>query len=248
MSRKLLTFSNKYCKVFTKGGTMLKYTKTITRRDFLKVSLAGLAGITTLSPIISGCAALTSPPVRKVAKTVLQHFAEFIIIAGLRKASEYFDDWMAGLDSESQNTVNITNQKMENAGFIYYNTSVYYNNNVILYGVENTDAFNSCVPFYSDGISLVEGPALMGIALAGQYWQSSNVHPADGLIPLYPYQDDGSQFEKSFSKPYGWKTPAGELEMNYESDYANKKGLVSVVARENNGGILHGEDYQIDFV
>ena len=222
--------------------------RILTRREFLKVGATGLISV-TFAPLLGSCSFASSPAVQEGAKKVVDYVIEFAVLVGLKKASETVEEWIQGLDESSRQTVDDTNTKMAEAGFTNYKTPVYYNNTVIFYGVENQDQFNACVPFYSaEGIPLVEGPALMGIALSGKDWSSSSVSAADGLIPLKAYQDDGSQFEVSFPKPFQYKTNAGTLSMTYEADTNNKKGLISVVATDNNGGVLHGQDHVISWV
>jgi hypothetical protein len=146
------------------------------------------------------------------------------------------------------------NNQMAQGGFTQYITNVYQYvlpmNVITFYCAAPASGFIGCAPFLrQDGRALVEGPVITGLSLSAQNWQSTAVPPADGLLILKASADNtSSNFNKTSPRPYVFRTPAGTLEMQYSTTYPQEqKGLVSVVAKKDNGGVLHGEDYLINW-
>ncbi len=221
------------------------------RRQFLKVSATGLVSV-AFSPWLISCGAAAvgggGVVAGLAAKTVSEWLADFVGAVGVNIVADSVVDWVKGLDPDKRNETERVNNAMISNNFNVFNTPVYGHRNTIFYGVGNQDGFNACTPFFAGNGAdnpLIEGPILMGIAIAGTRWNNAEATAADGLIPTRQYQNNGSQFERSLSAPFHYDTNAGTLDVAYRADPTNRKGKISLVAAHPNGGTLWGEDYDI---
>jgi len=230
----------------------------MSRRQFLKtgITLVSGAAITmSLGGTLVGCGGEAAPlfaATLSAAKPVTQWVKEFAEKIGVALIAGFIPDWVSGAAGQFSADAREANNMMQSAGFNVYATSVYqYSfsaNTITFYAMGQNTGFDACAPFLrNDGKALVEGPVLMGLALSALNWQSTDVHPADGLLLTKALQNVGSNFNKTEPNPFRFYTPAGSLAIQYSSDTAKQQGLVSVVAKKDNGGELHGEDYLINW-
>ncbi|MCI0562707.1 MAG: hypothetical protein MN733_29860 [Nitrososphaera sp.] len=222
------------------------------RRDFLKNAGVGLIWLLG-SPLISACsaAAQVAAPAAHLGKKALWEFvADFAVQIGSGVVAESVNRWIAGRSTNEQQHLDEVNAFMADHGFTDLSHTTVFSNrgDVYFYHVGHELGLNGCVPFFTPGTGtvLVEGPFLVGTALAAGDWDNARgVTPAEGLIPREAYQDGGMQFEASMEKPFYYRTDAGWLAINYEANPEEKRGYVGVVAERDNGGKLFGRDYEL---
>jgi hypothetical protein len=231
------------------------------RRQFLRTSALFVGGA-LITYTLGGCGAEAVPVVAPVAAAVLgaggrtvgqllEAFAKYIAAPILTSTVA---DLLSNGVADLANNARDANNKMQQGGYTQYVTNVYQyvvpSNIITFYCAGPVNGFLGCAPFLrlNGEKALVEGPVITGLSLSAQNWQSTDVPPADGLLIIKALQSTPSDFNKSSPGPYTFQTPAGTLEMQYTSHYPQEqKGLISVVAKKDNGGVLHGEDYWLQW-
>lgn len=142
---------------------------------------------------------------------------------------------------------------MINSGFLNSdNRKVYEKNGVYFYEFGHEDGFNGCAPFF-DGFKheppMVEGPSLMGLALAAEELRGKNSSSsvAKALIPIEEKQrPDQNAFGSNYNREYVALTDFGSIIIDYNNHGANK-GMVIISVRNREGVQEYGRQYDIVF-
>jgi hypothetical protein len=159
--------------------------------------------------------------------------------------------WLSSLSGEKGAVANQADEVMVNAGFPYKASKVRNIDAVWTkpdcYGVHNRDESNACLAFVhryapsSYDFLIVEGPFILGMALAYENWNSST-SAARGIIPISGPQAAGGDFLTD-TGAVEWETDAGSIEMAYSA--SGRQPVLSVVSRHDNGGVLFGSDFAL---
>jgi hypothetical protein len=186
--------------------------------------------------------------------TVLQWLLRFATSVGSNIVADSVANWMRNLNNRNKQVVSGANQMMKRDRFEIYDQDIVNlsANNIHFYGVYHRNGLNACAPFYTVNPGgelkteiMLDGPPIVGLALSAADWDNRQVSKADGLVPL-----KGNRTLSIFSAPQGQpvnaKTAAGNVEIGYWSD-RRSKGVVSVVSRKDNGGVLFGADYELNW-
>jgi hypothetical protein len=225
------------------------------RREFITRGVTGLTAV-TLGPLIvsrEGEVAASSAVSAVAAghKTVAHWLSDFVLAAGIGTIFDSVLEWLSSLGSTERAEAERVNSLMASSGFIILDSPVYAHGNNFFYYAINQDGFNACAPFFvgnEESNPLIEGPALMGIAVSGLDWTNPDVSAADALIPNRQYQTNGSEFGVSLEYPLHYDTNAGTLDIGYTAYPNTREGTISVVASHSNGGLLYGADHDIMWV
>jgi hypothetical protein len=223
------------------------------RRRFIK---AGIISGLALSPLMISCGAAAPalspviiPPIASVAgKTVAEYLIEFVTGVAINIVSSSVSDWMTSLTGSQKDNVNRAEQDMRNMGFSIYATNVYnFANSVVFFGMSQPNGPDTCVTFMGKhAISLVEGPALMGIALSGKYWDVPNIEAPSALLPIKAHQAEVSDFNTNSSQPFRYDTPSGNMNIAYQANPSTQEGKVRVQSIVNNQ-LIHDKTFGISW-
>lgn len=225
------------------------------RRRFFKVSVVS---VITSSPLLAACggeipaaAPLAAPAVEAFSlagKTVAEYLIKFAEEVGIEILASEVADWLKGLAGQQGKAAREARDDMQKMDFVNYVTKVYnFNNSVIFFGMSKKQGPDTCVSFMAKrAISLVEGPALMGIALSGLSWDAKNVASPAALLPIKAHQTEISTFENSSSQPFRYTTPAGEMFVSYTANPAANEGKIRVQSVVDNLAI-HDKTYGISW-
>jgi hypothetical protein len=227
----------------------------MTRRQFVKTGITLVGGVAA-TLVVGSCGPEVAVPAAaatlSAAKPVAEWFGRFATSVGASIISSVIVDWAANAGGRLGSEANAANNQMQSAGFNVYASNVYQyvfpSNTITFYAMGANGGFNACAPFIrNDGKALVEGPVIMGLALSCLNWSSTDVPPADGLLITKALQTVGSDFMKTEPNPFKFTTRAGNLAIQYASIPEKQQGQVSVVAKKDNGGLLHGQDYLVQW-
>ena len=177
--------------------------------------------------------------------------AEFASAAGIAVVEAVLADYYDSASQQRQAEIDAISDRMAEHNFVIPDTPVYTDSDTVFYGVTHRDRINCCAAFYASNgaISLLEGPALMGIALSGiNFGGADGLSVADVFVPIEQVRADMSDFRKGIDPSSVYQTKAGQLEIGYRSDYPEAStGTVSVVATRENGGVLFGGDHDLTY-
>lgn len=221
----------------------------ITRRDFIKTSALGTAGII----LVSGQPVYASPIFGAVGKFAAAIGAS--VIADL--ISEYLRKHYVSAAFNEE--IGRTNRRMVQLGFNEFDDSTVYapEGSYIMYPVRRgQDGFNTCAAFLdssrnqgSQRIALIEGPTLLGIGELAARVRSDRVPTQTirrALLPRSTIESQGVSMQRSYSGPDIYRTDEGNVRAHYTTD-GRGRGTVKVEARNERGTLLAGGDYELRY-
>ncbi len=221
----------------------------IDRRQFIKTSAVGTAGLILLS----------SQPV--YASPIFGAVGKFAAAMGASVIANLISDYLQRhyVSRSFNEEIGRTNRRMVDLGFNEFDDSTVYGpeSSYILYPVRRgNDGFNTCAAFLdssrnpgSQRIALIEGPTLLGIGeLAARVRADRNSHETvrRALLPRSTIESQGVSMQRSYSGPDIYRTDQGNVRAHYTTD-GRGRGTVKVEARNERGTLLAGGDYELHY-
>ena len=233
------------------------------RRTFLKAGV-----LVPLSVAASLSAACSPPPPRVVPPAAapvvgppalvrdiggvhaLDLLAELVERTGTEVASTQIEEWLATRAEAERAAIRTLNAGMADKEFSdFRDPRVFMNGDAIFYGMGNVDQKNACAPFWVKGkrVSLVEGPAIVGLTLMAREWNgSTGVSAGQGLIPIGTiHREQGSELGISLPYPYVYKTAAGRVSITYQIGPTHPVGRISVATERQDGTPLLSQNFEL---
>jgi len=232
------------------------------RRTFLK------AGVLVPLSVAASFSAACSPPPRVAPPAAapvvgppalvrdiggvhaLDLLAELVDRTDTEVASTQIGEWLATRAEAERAAIQTLNTGMADRGFSdFRDLRVFVNGDAIFYGIGNVDQQNACAPFWVKGkrVALVEGPAIVGLALMAREWNgSTGVSAGQGLIPIGTiHREQGSELGISLPYPYVYKTAAGRVSITYQIGPTHPVGRISVATERQDGTPLLSQNFEL---
>jgi hypothetical protein len=218
------------------------------RRNFIKLSSAAAAGL-----VVS-----TSCTLEKVVP-VIAYVGRLATAVGTTTLANLISEYIAKnvVSKNLRNEVTQVNIHMaKEGGFDDLSVSVVYGKfGYFFYAARHNDKFNICIPFFDASrvnksiITMVEGPSVVGLALAAErIAQKRSKDDANAvLLPQVALQRSVGTFQTGYSQPDRYTTKVGTVDIGYQSN-GKGEGTVNVRAiRSNPNQVLLDENYDITY-
>jgi hypothetical protein len=180
----------------------------------------------------------------------LPFLAELASITGSQVIAARIQEWLETRKPAQKDDVGKLLEDMAKHGFTdFRDPRVYSAGPAVFTGIGNSDGVNACTPFLIEGEkpALVEGPAMVGLALAARDWKDvGGVTAAQAFIPTGTIsREQGSEFGMSYTSPFVYATVAGQVTLNYEAGLTGRRDRISVKVQRAGGDVLLRRDYRV---
>jgi hypothetical protein len=180
----------------------------------------------------------------------LNFLAELANLTGSQVVAARIQEWLPTRKPTERDEVGKLLEDMAKHGFTdFRDPRVYSAGPVTFTGIGNSDGVNACTPFLvgDSKPAMVEGPAMVGLTLAGRDWTNpGGVTAAQALIPTGTIsRDQGSEFGTSYPTPFVYSTVAGQVTLNYQAAMRGRQDSLSVKVQRAGGEMLFSRDYRV---
>jgi len=232
----------------------------VTRRLFLTVTITGFAGMFSI-PLFEEEA---EAQVRD-SGGVVAYMRTFAAETGFVSSGQTIDAYKQNLSKAKQEDVNKVIAKMKLSHFNDFGASVHSfgSEGRFFYTAKHQDRFDGCAGFYdgqnSTNRAVMEGPTLVGLALAAQLLKQENKYTTEAarrqLYPTKIGKNSRGNFTKGFEHPDTHYTQDGVFHSNYvagKMDPVTKEGvgtitITAIHERKNVRKVVLDKDLDIKY-
>jgi hypothetical protein len=230
----------------------------LSRRGFLIATVVSVAGLTLTSPFEEVAGAQSGG--------VYDFMDEYASQLGFTQESDLIAQYMENLPGSLRSEVVKVNTKMKLGGFNDFSSSnvcVAEQERLFFYTATHDDEFNACAAFYNRRYAqhrdMMEGPTLIGLAMAARYLRTQKNYSSDAcrslLYPAHALKSSAGTFEKGYAIPDEFKADRGVVKVDYKNlthDASKKRGkgkitVVGIDDREDDRKVVLNKDFTINY-